>query len=159
MIFGLGANLGDPVAQLARAVDRLREVIEVERVSGVYRTDPVGFADQPDFYNLVVLGRSDAAPRALLDEAVRIERELGRVRTFPNAPRIIDIDLLARGDDHEESPEVIVPHPRLHQRAFVLVPLQEIAPDWLHPSLGLNPAQMLAALPEPGRIERVGELF
>ena len=158
VILALGANVGDPLAQLAEAVARLREVIEITAISGVYRTPPVGFVDQPDFYNLVVIGRSPVPTEALLAEVLRIERELGRTRTFRNAPRTVDIDILAHGARQLRAPDLEVPHPRLHERAFVLVPLAEIAPQWRHPVLGRSTERMLADLGSISGIERVGEL-
>lgn len=158
VILGLGANVGDPLAQLAQAVERLREVIEVTGVSGVYRTPPEGFVDQPDFYNLVVIGRSAAPTGSILAEVLRIERELGRTRTFRNAPRTIDIDILAHGARELRTPDLDVPHPRLHERAFVLVPLAEVAPHWRHPVLDRTAGSLLADLSPASRIERVGTL-
>lgn len=158
VIFGLGANIGEPVSQLATAVERLESLVDLVAVSGVYRTQPVGFLEQPDFFNLVLVGRSAAAPTSLLAEAVRIEREMGRIRAFPNAPRTIDIDLLAWTGPPLDTPQLTVPHPRLHLRAFVLVPLAEVAPAWRHPFSGLTASEMLAALDSPGAIERIGEL-
>jgi 2-amino-4-hydroxy-6-hydroxymethyldihydropteridine diphosphokinase len=158
VIFGLGANLGEPRLQLARAVEMLAEVVEVASCSSVYRSEPAGFRDQPDFFNLIVLARSAEDPGVLLGEALRIERELGRARTFRNAPRSIDIDLISWSGPPVETPELVLPHPRLHQRAFVLVPLAEVAPSWRHPLLGSTASELLAALGDAGRIERVGEL-
>lgn len=158
VIYGLGANLGDPLRQLAAAVRMLSETVEVRKVSGVYRTEPVGYREQPDFFNLVLLAGSPDAPEALLAEAIRIEQQLGRIRTFPNAPRAIDIDLLGWDGSLIETPALVLPHPRMHLRAFVLAPLTEIAPSWLHPRLGLTAAEMLGAIGSHERIERVGEL-
>jgi 2-amino-4-hydroxy-6-hydroxymethyldihydropteridine diphosphokinase len=158
VLLGLGANLGDPVRQLARAVERLREVVEVEAVSSVYRTEPVGHREQPDFHNLVVRGRTALAPHDLLARAQEIERELGRVRTFTNAPRSIDLDLLACGERVLDTPDLVLPHPRMHQRAFVLVPLAEVAPEWRHPVFKRTARELLQQAPTPARVERWGEL-
>ncbi len=158
VLLGLGANLGAPIGQLADAVRRLREVLEGIAVSSVYRSAPVGYRQQPDFYNLVCRGRTSLPPLDLLGATRGIEDTLGRQRSFPNAPRTLDIDILAYGELVLHTPELILPHPRLHQRAFVLFPLGEVAPDWRHPVLGATAAELLAAAGPPERIERWGPL-
>lgn len=158
VLLGLGANLGDPVAQLARAVRRMSAVVRVDAVSSVYRSEPVGFADQPDFYNVVVRGRTGLEPGALLRAAQRVEAELGRERSFADAPRTIDIDLLAYGDLVMRTETLTLPHPRLHLRGFVLHPLAEVAPQWVHPVLHRNADGLLAAAGEVERVERLGPL-
>jgi 2-amino-4-hydroxy-6-hydroxymethyldihydropteridine diphosphokinase len=109
-----------------------------------------------DYLNLVCVGSTSLEPLSLLHEAQRIEREIGRVRTVPNAPRDIDIDILSYGDLLLDTPELILPHPRLAERAFVLVPLAEVAPEWRHPRGELTASEMLARLDAPGRVERWG---
>lgn len=158
VLLGLGANLGDPVAQLARAVRMLRVHVDIHRVSSVYRTEPVGHADQPEFRNIVVAGRTALEPLALLREMQRIEDALGRRRTFRNAPRTIDVDLLAFGDRTMDTAELVLPHPRMHLRGFVLHPLAEIAPDWVHPVLRLSARRLLADAVGLERVERLGPL-
>jgi 2-amino-4-hydroxy-6-hydroxymethyldihydropteridine diphosphokinase len=158
VLLGLGANLGEPLLQLRRAVERLGEILAVQAVSSVYRTEPVGLREQPDFFNLVVRGRARLGPLRTMREILRLEAELGRERSAPNAPRTIDIDLLAHGDRTRAGAELVLPHPRLHERAFVLVPLREVAPDWVHPRLGLSAEELLRrAGPQP-RVERWGSL-
>lgn len=157
-LFGLGANIGNPRRQLALAVERLRGLLTDVRASGVYHTRPVGYAEQPDFLNLVVTGRSREPPERLLAAALEIEQGLGRIRTFPNAPRTIDIDLLAVGERVIERTGLRLPHPRMHERAFVLVPLAEVAPSWRHPTLGQTAEEMLTALPHAEGVERLGPL-
>jgi 2-amino-4-hydroxy-6-hydroxymethyldihydropteridine diphosphokinase len=158
VLVGLGANVGRPVEQLARAVRELGAVGEVRAVSSLYRTEPVGYADQPDFYNLVCELRTDLTAEALLDAAQGIEREMGRVRTFRNAPRPIDIDLLAYGDAVAETPRLVLPHPGIASRGFVLHPLAEVAPEWRHPVLGRTARELLSAAEHLERAERWGPL-
>jgi 2-amino-4-hydroxy-6-hydroxymethyldihydropteridine diphosphokinase len=158
VLLGLGANLGDPRRQLAEAVARLGALVEDVRVSSVYRTEPVGHRDQPDFLNLVVRGWTTVAPEELLRGLLAIEGALGRERTFPNAPRTIDIDLLAYGDRVMETAELTLPHPGMAHRGFVLHPLAEVAPKWVHPVLARTARELLSAAGPLERVERAGRL-
>ena len=128
---GLGANLGDRLTTLRRAVELLAASpgIAVAGVSTFRETAPVGLTDQPDFVNGAVALDTELAPRALLERLLEVERELGRTRTGPRfGPRTIDLDLLAYGDVELAEPGLTVPHPRLHERRFVLEPLAELEP-------------------------------
>jgi 2-amino-4-hydroxy-6-hydroxymethyldihydropteridine diphosphokinase len=158
VLLGLGANLGDPMDQLARAVELLGAHLRVERVSSVYRTEPVGHAEQPDFLNLVVAGRTALEPTQLLAAAQGVEGVLGRRRSFRNAPRIIDVDLLAYGDRVMRTLALTLPHPRLHLRGFVLHPLAEVAPEWRHPVLRRTARELLSAAAALERVEPLGPL-
>lgn len=158
VLLGLGANLGDPVAQLARAVAALGDEVRVDTVSSLYRTEPVGFVEQPDFYNLVVRGRTRLDALGVLRRAREVEEALERRRPFPNAPRTIDVDLLAYGDRVMRTEELTLPHPRLHLRGFVLYPLVEVAPEWRHPVLLKTARELLSAATNLERVERVGAL-
>jgi 2-amino-4-hydroxy-6-hydroxymethyldihydropteridine diphosphokinase len=146
---GLGANVGDPTAQVSRAAGKLARLAETRLVrrSSMYRSRPVGYAAQPDFINAVALLETELAPRALLDALLGLERTAGRERSFPNAPRVLDLDLLLYEDQVIAAPGLDVPHPRMHERAFVLVPLVEIAPDIVIPGRG-RAADLLRKLPE-----------
>jgi len=130
---GLGANLGEPAEQVRaglHALERLRDT-RLAAVSSLYRTAPIGYLDQPDFINAVARLETTLDARALLDALLDIEREHGRVREFANAPRTLDLDLLLYGDETVTETGLTIPHPRMHERAFVMVPLSEIAPDAL----------------------------
>lgn len=150
--------MGEPDAYLVRALQQLANELEITALSGLYRSEPVGYAPQPDFLNMVCAGRTVTPPGEFLQHIHEIEAMLGRVRSFPDAPRTIDIDILAYGTVVLDTPDLILPHPRLHQRAFVLVPLVEIAPDWRHPIFGKTAAELLAQAGPLERIERVGRL-
>jgi len=130
---GLGSNLGDRPANLDKALDLLSQRLRLEKVSSVYDTEPVGNLNQPRFLNLVCQVYTSLAPVALLSLVKGIESKLGRLSGTSNAPRPIDIDILFYGDQIIETPELVIPHPRLTERAFVLIPLAEIAPDLVHP--------------------------
>ncbi len=148
---GIGANLGDPAAQVRAAVDALRAVPGTALVaaSSLYRTAPVGYADQPDFVNAVAAVDTDLPPEALLAALHGIERGAGRERSFRNAPRTLDLDLLLYGGATLSGDALTVPHPRMHERAFVLAPLAEIAPTAEIPGRG-SAADCLARLPDQG---------
>jgi 2-amino-4-hydroxy-6-hydroxymethyldihydropteridine diphosphokinase len=145
---GLGANLGDREEMLREAVQRLATLGEVIAVSSLYETEPVGFLDQPPFLNAVAAVVSTQTAGEIVPALLAIERDLGRTRTFRNAPRTLDLDLLLLGDEIVELPGVTLPHPRMHERAFVLFPLAEIAPEEIHPVLRRTIGTLLASLPE-----------
>ncbi|MDA8254672.1 MAG: 2-amino-4-hydroxy-6-hydroxymethyldihydropteridine diphosphokinase [Betaproteobacteria bacterium] len=134
----LGANLGDPVATVTAAIVALRGLPQTEFIaaSSLYRTAPVGLRHQPDFINAVVeLAAVSSAP-TLLEALFDIEARFGRQRSVKNAPRTLDLDLLLYGNTVSDDPQLTLPHPRLHERAFVLAPLAEIAPQLVIPGRG-----------------------
>lgn len=152
---GLGANLGDPAAQVRRAMSELDAIpkTRVLKCSSLYRSDPVGYASQPKFVNAVAEVETDLSPESLLDELNVVEDRHGRRRTIPNAPRTLDLDLLLFDDLVLARPELTVPHPRMHERAFVLAPLHEIAPQLAVPGRG-KVADLLAGCAKQG-VERM----
>jgi 2-amino-4-hydroxy-6-hydroxymethyldihydropteridine diphosphokinase len=151
---GLGANIGEPRAQLLAAWDALGRIPQTRAIarSGLYRSAPVGYEDQPDFLNCVAKLDTSLAPRALLSHLQQVERDLGRVRSFRDAPRTIDLDLLLYGSESIDTPDLVVPHPRMHERAFVLEPLVELDPGAMIPGRG-SAAEFLRACNQ--RVERV----
>jgi len=144
MIFlSLGTNLGDRAANLRSAVSALAPAMRVMRESSIYETAPWGFEDQSHFLNMVVEAETDLAPLDLLKYLKTLETELGRTPTFRYGPRLIDLDILFYDELILQKPELTIPHPRLHERAFVLVPLADLAPNFIHPVLQKTIQQLL----------------
>jgi 2-amino-4-hydroxy-6-hydroxymethyldihydropteridine diphosphokinase len=149
---GLGTNLGNRIQNLRAAQMALPPQVQVLRTSRIYETPPWGFIAQPTFLNQVFEVQTDLTPLALLEYLKAIEVNLGRIPTFRYGPRQMDIDILFYGDQVIESPKLTIPHPRLSERAFMLVPLTELAPDWVHPVLHQTIYQMLAQV-DPSGVE------
>ena len=153
---GLGANVENPVSQVTAALAALAALPQTRLAaqSSLYRTAPVGYAGQPDFINAVAALETGLGPREMLDALLAIEAGHGRVRTFPNAPRTLDLDVLLYGEVQINEDGLTIPHPRMHERAFVLVPLAEIAPRALVPGRGAV-GELLRAVDATG-VARVG---
>ena len=148
---GMGSNLGDRAGNLLLALRGMKEAgLVVARLSSVYETEPAGvFEEQPPFLNMAAeLSAPLPPPEGLLHLLLDIERSLGRRRERPLAPRTLDLDLLLYGDELRATDALTLPHPRLHQRRFVLAPLAELIPEARHPTLDTTFAQLLAATPE-----------
>ena len=128
-VLALGSNVGDRLAMLRGALDALASSGDLVAVSPVFETDPVGGPEQDDFLNAVVVIRTAASPRALLDRAHEIEQAAHRVRVENWGPRTLDVDVIAVGEERVAEPDLVVPHPRAHERAFVLVPWADADPD------------------------------
>ena len=143
---GLGSNLGDRLANLRQAIDLMSNRVTVVRHSPVYETEPVGVPDQGRFLNMVVEAQTSLSPDQLMRVFKGIERELGRGNAASDAPRPIDIDILFYDDRIVSTESITLPHPRLAQRAFVLVPLNDLNPQLLHPVNLKTVAEMLTAL-------------
>ena len=161
ILIGIGGNLesarfGPPRDTLSAALAALTaERIKILTRSGWYRTEPVPQSDQPWFVNAVVSLATELSAKDLLTVLQTTERHFGRIRGEPNGPRILDLDILDYQGEVMNATSLVLPHPRLHERRFVLMPIAEIAPDWRHPILGLTAAQLLARLSSEQQIERL----
>ena len=146
----LGSNLGDRAANLAKAREMLGNDIRVLKCSSVYQTAPWGYSEQDDFYNQVLECETELSPMRLLRRLKGVERGMGRKKTFRNGPRVIDLDILFYDNLILETMRLVIPHPRMHERAFVLVPMVELNPELIHPKLGKNMAELLAMVDQTG---------
>ncbi len=160
---GLGSNLGEREALLRSAIEQLAQLPETRlgKVSSLYDTAPVGELDQPNFLNAVIQLETALTARQLLWNLLLIERRLGRVRHVARrfGPRTIDLDLVLFGDQVIDTPDLKLPHPEYHRRAFVLVPLAEIEPKLVHPLLGLTAEELLARVEQRPAVRRMSRLW
>ncbi len=145
-----GSNLGNREQNLASALAALSDLLTVMAVSSLYETEPWGYADQPAFLNQVIAGTTPLDPPAIHALIKHIETGLGREPTFRYGPRLIDIDILSIGSLVLDTLELVIPHPRMLERAFVLVPLAEVAPGWVHPVLHLDIKSLLEKVDASG---------
>lgn len=151
MIFlSLGTNLGDRLANLSKARSLLTAKVQIDKASPIYETPPWGFTDQPAFLNQVLQVETDLQPLELLAFLKQIETSMGRQPTRRYGPRLIDLDILFYHDQVLELPQLVIPHPHLHERAFVLVPLADLAPEFKHPVNGKTVKEMLEEVDSEG---------
>jgi 2-amino-4-hydroxy-6-hydroxymethyldihydropteridine diphosphokinase len=159
VFLGLGTNIPPEEERLREALERLAAVgVRPVKLSSLWRTEPWGRVDQPWFLNLVAKAETDFPPRALLSVCKGVERAMGRVDRGRFGPREVDIDILLYEDLVEASEDLVIPHPRLAFRRFVLEPFCEIAPEVRHPRLGRTMAEILATLTDERRVERLKEI-
>jgi 2-amino-4-hydroxy-6-hydroxymethyldihydropteridine diphosphokinase len=151
----LGSNVGERDRHLRDAIARLGAAGRVVSASSLYETEPIEFTDQPWFLNCAIALETNQSPAQLMETALGVEREMGRVRTQKKGPRTIDVDILLLGDTIIESPDLTLPHPAMQQRRFVLEPLAEIAPEAWHPVLKKTVREMLDELPAGQVVRRV----
>ena len=154
---GLGSNVGDRRAHLEAALREIAAFATIRNVSSFYRTEPVGFAAQPDFWNAAVEIAWPGTPRQLLRVVREVERRVGRTRTFANGPREIDVDILDVRGERRDRTDPVLPHPRLNARRFVLVPLAEISPGWIDPRSGFEISKLLERVPKVPRVRKIGK--
>jgi 2-amino-4-hydroxy-6-hydroxymethyldihydropteridine diphosphokinase len=147
---GLGSNLGDRSAYLEKTIGEMDPEVRVLRRSAIYETAPWGFEDQQDFLNMVIEAESELGPPALLKKIKDVEKRVGRQATFRNGPREIDIDILLYDDSQYAQGNLTIPHPRLPERAFILAPLAEIAPDLIIPGQEKSVAKLIENLDVSG---------
>ncbi|HDL89655.1 MAG TPA: 2-amino-4-hydroxy-6-hydroxymethyldihydropteridine diphosphokinase [Thermodesulforhabdus norvegica] len=153
VFLSIGSNLGNALRNCESAVQRIADVehFEVVEVSPWYRTEPVGFKKQPWFVNGVIWGVTNLEPVKLLEAIQAVENSMGRERTIKWGPRTIDIDILFYGNKRVNMENLVIPHPELHKRRFVLVPLCDLAPHWIHPEFGVSVKELLAGVSPDGQ--------
>ncbi len=153
---GIGSNIADKRAHCLQAIEALGEAGRIVTASSFYCTEPVGYTEQEEFVNAVAAIETTLLPRELLRVCSAVESRMGRERTIRWGPRTIDLDILLYGDVVVNLPDLVVPHSRLAERRFVLVPLTEIAPDIVHPVLNKSMLQLLHELKDPARVTKCG---
>jgi 2-amino-4-hydroxy-6-hydroxymethyldihydropteridine diphosphokinase len=146
----LGSNLGNRQEHLATAITGLRKTVDLDAISSLYETEPIGYLEQPRFLNMVCRGKTQLSPQDLLIYAKALEQAGGRQTTLRNGPRTIDIDILLYDHAKITQRDLVIPHPRMSTRAFVLIPLAEIAPDLVEPNSGKTIHELLTTISKQG---------
>jgi 2-amino-4-hydroxy-6-hydroxymethyldihydropteridine diphosphokinase len=158
VFLSLGSNVGDRERNLRAAIAALPELgVKMKQVSSIYETEPVDLLEQPWFLNCVVEGETTVPTVELLKKLRELEKRMGSKKLVARGPRLIDLDILVYGQQTIDSPELQVPHPRMHLRRFVLAPLAEIAPDLKHPSWSGTASQLLAALKDRSAVKKISD--
>ena len=147
---GLGTNIEDRLLNLGTALTTISRSMKISNHSSIYETPPWGYTDQPNFLNMVIEVNTDTPPQSLLDHLKQIEKQLGRQKTFRYGPRVIDLDILFYGKEIIETKQLQIPHPKIQERAFVLVPLNEIAQDFVHPVLNKTIYELMKVIDHSG---------
>ncbi len=155
IFLGLGSNLGNREENLEKATESLKDILVIEKISSVYEADPVGAEDHPQYLNQVLEAQTELAPHDLLSSVKELEKRLGRKTEGDMKPRVIDIDILFYNQNGIKSEKLIIPHPLIHKRNFVLIPLGEIAPEFVHPSYNNTIAELLEACEDKSGVEKL----
>lgn len=152
---GLGSNKGDRLKNLIKATRELQKIIEIQKISDIFESEPFGYKNQNDFYNLAIKAQTDLAPSSLLKKLAHIETKMGRKRIIKNGPRIIDLDILFYNKESINTINLKIPHPELHKRNFVMLPMNQIAPNLKHPTINKTINVLLKQMPKQGQIRKI----
>lgn len=154
IVISLGSNVGDRHANIVKAKKLLEDrEVKVEKASSIYESEPVGFTGQDEFLNQILVVETSQKPKELLETCLGVERTMGRIRTVKNGPRLIDIDLLFYRDEIISEETLLLPHPRIAERRFILLPLSEVLPDQDHPMMGETITELLETCDDHHRVE------
>jgi len=156
VFISIGSNLGDKIGNCKIAIEEIAAFAKIVKVSSCYETEPLGYEDQPNFINCAAEIRTDLSPHELLTRLNQVENKLGRVREEKWGPRTIDLDIIFYGKQVVKDDNLVIPHPRAHLRGFVLEPICEIAPEFIHPVLSLPVSKILDDLDKTKKVKKLG---